>query len=337
MSDNPDPGPRRDSNWPRDPFAREEMFAWLLWAPIVVIGLLGALFLPALQFFRPGPKVVVYCAQDQVYAEQIFQKFQRQTGIRVLPVYDSEAVKTVGLANRLLAESRHPRADLFWGNEELRARQLARRGAFPATNGLAFFGYRSRRLVINTNRLNMASAPAGWQALTNPVWRGRVALSYPQFGTTATHFHALRQHWGEAAWRSWCRALAENKPLIVDGNSVVVKMVAAGEAVVGMTDSDDIAAAQREGAPVAALPLSPESLLIPNAIGLVAGGPNPGPAGEFYNFIQRPEVARKLVEARALEGVSPGEITQPLLKPDWEAILHDLEATVTVLNDLFLR
>jgi len=29
-----------------------------------------------------------------------FKDFEKQTGIKVLPVYDSEAVKTVGLANR---------------------------------------------------------------------------------------------------------------------------------------------------------------------------------------------------------------------------------------------
>ena len=78
----------------------------------------------------------------------------------------------------------------------------------------------------------------------------------PQFGTTATHFHALRQHWGDARWEAWCRALAANKPFLVDGNSVVVKMVGRGEAWIGLTDSDDIAAGQAEGLPIAALPMT---------------------------------------------------------------------------------
>ncbi|MEO6036036.1 MAG: hypothetical protein ABIQ35_12340, partial [Verrucomicrobiota bacterium] len=49
----------------------------------------------------PVKTVVVYTSQDQTYAEPIFQNFTKQTGIKVLPVYDSEAVKTVGLVNRL--------------------------------------------------------------------------------------------------------------------------------------------------------------------------------------------------------------------------------------------
>ena len=76
-------------------------------------------------------QVVVYAAQDQVYAEPIFESFTRETGIRVLPLFDSEAVKTVGLANRLLAEKSHPQCDVFWGNEEMRARQLGGAGYIP--------------------------------------------------------------------------------------------------------------------------------------------------------------------------------------------------------------
>src|SRR5256885_12959964 len=51
--------------------------------------------------------------------------------------YDSEAVKTVGLANRLLAERAHPQCDVFWSNEEMRTRQLAGQDVFCATNGWA--------------------------------------------------------------------------------------------------------------------------------------------------------------------------------------------------------
>ena len=96
-------------------------------------------------------QVVVYAAQDQVYAEPILREFEKETGIKVKAVYDSEAVKTVGLANRLLAERSHPQCDVFWGNEEMRTRQLAAQSVFRETNGWAAFGYRSRRIVINTN------------------------------------------------------------------------------------------------------------------------------------------------------------------------------------------
>ena len=282
-------------------------------------------------------QVIAYCAQDQVYAEPVLREFNRQTGLKARAVYDSEAVKTVGLANRLLAERQHPQCDVFWGNEELRTRQLAAQGVFRETNGWVAVGYRSRRIVLNTNRLALAAAPRSLLELTNETWRGKVALAYPQFGTTATHFHALRQHWGDTLWQAWCRALAANKPLLVDGNSVVVRMVGRGEAWLGLTDSDDVAAGQAENLPVAQLPMTDETLLIPNTIGVVCGAQHPDAAQQLFVYLQRPEVVGQLVTVHALEGVSPGEVTVPTLKVDWDALLRDLEGTTAKLNRIFLR
>lgn len=283
------------------------------------------------------PAVTVYCAQDQVYAEPLLAEFSRETGIRVRTVFDSEAVKTVGLANRLLAEGNHPQCDVFWGNEELRARQLEVRGVWRETNGWAAVGFRSRRIMVNTNLLPLATAPRSLIELTNAVWRGKVALAYPLFGTTVTHFLALRQEWGETAWESWCRALTANGSMVVDGNSVVARLVAKGEAWIGLTDSDDIAVVQREGAPVVALPLTDLDLLIPNTVAVVRGAPHPGPAQELFKWLQRPEVLDRLVTLHALEGASSSALVEQTLQPDWPKLVTELEAGTARLKEVFLR
>jgi len=283
----------------------------------------------------PGGSVVVYCAQDQVFAEPLLGQFGAQTGVKPLPVFDSEAVKTVGLANRLLAEKDHPQCDLFWANEELRVRQLAARGVFRSANGFVTFGYRSRRLVINTNRIALAAAPRSLLELTNVSWRGKVALAYPLFGTTATHFLALRQLWGDAPWQAWCRALQANQPLLVDGNSVVVKMVGQGEAWLGLTDSDDIAGAVHDGAPVTALPMTSEMLLIPNAIAITQAAPHPEAAEQLMTFLRQPAVVERLVRDGALEGAQAPPATG--LQVNWDALLSDLDSATATLKDIFLR
>jgi iron(III) transport system substrate-binding protein len=283
-----------------------------------------------------GAEVVVYAAQDQVYAEPILKDFEKQTGIRVRAIYDSEAVKTVGLANRLLAEQGHPRCDVFWGNEELRTRQLATRGVFRQTNGWTAFGFRSRRIAMAASATNLAP-PQSLLELTNAVHRGRVALAYPLFGTTATHLLALRQHWGESNWLAWCRALAANKPFIVDGNSMAAKFVARGEARIALTDSDDIAAENREGLRLTALPLTAEALLIPNTVAVIQNGPHPDPAQRLFEFLQSPEVGVRLVAVGALEGASAADVKGPTLKPDWDSLLRDLETATEQLNQIFRR
>ena len=332
----------KDRNWPKDEFGRSEATSQFLmisaWVSIALILIVVSLVF-RFQSSDSGSQsqVVAYCAQDQVYAEAVFKEFEKETGIKVKAVYDSEAVKTVGMANRLLAERSHPQCDVFWGNEEMRTRQLAAQDVFRETNGWAAFGYRSRRIVINTNRLSLAAAPGSLSDLTNDTWRGKVALAYPQFGTTATHFHALRQHWGEERWEAWCRALAANKPFLVDGNSMVVKVVGRGDAWVGLTDSDDVAGGQAEGLPVAPLPITEETLLIANTVGVVRGAPHPEVAQRLFEYLQQREVIEGLVKAGALEGASANSVPARTLKPEWGALVKDLESITAKLNEIFLR
>lgn len=327
------------SNWPKDAFARSEMSwqIWFLWS-IPILGLFAWLLfgLSTGGHHRSIESVTVYAAQDQVYAEPILNDFEAHTGIKVRAVYDSEATKTVAIANRLLAERDHPQCDVYWGNEELRTRQLASRNIFRETNGWAAFGHRSRRVVVRAS-LDGAAVPASLIELTNPIYRGKVALAYPLFGTTAAHFLALRQLWGESNWLAWCHALAANKPFLVDGNSVAVKFVARGEAVIGLTDSDDVAAEIREGAKVKALPISHETLLIPNTVAVVRNAPHPESAQRLFEYLRTQAVIERLVEACALEGALAGDVRTATLKPDWEAVLRDLDSATVTLQNIFLR
>ncbi|MFN7139411.1 MAG: extracellular solute-binding protein [Limisphaerales bacterium] len=278
--------------------------------------------------------VVVYTSQDQVYAESVFEGFKKHTGIDVRPVYDSEAVKTVGLVNRLLAEQNNPQCDVFWNNEELRTRQLERAGVLRETDPWAAFGYRKRQLVINTNQLNNPDVPRTLLGLTNSVARGKVAVAYPMFGTTSTHFLALRQMMGEAEWERWCRALVANKPFLVDGNSVVVKMVGTGQAWIGLTDSDDIKAAQREGMPVSAIDLEEHGFLIRNTVGVIRHAPRPQRAQAFFEFLQKDVVNKVLMEAGASEGSLTKDTVQRI---DWDELLRTQEAGVQRMKEIFLR
>src|SRR3954470_21462166 len=84
---------------------------------------------------RSGPSVVVYCAHDAVFADGILRDFERQTGIAVDVVYDTEATKSLGLINRLLIERSSPRCDVLWNNELLGTMQLAHEGVLEPYRG----------------------------------------------------------------------------------------------------------------------------------------------------------------------------------------------------------
>jgi iron(III) transport system substrate-binding protein len=300
------------------------------------------LLAPALQ----AASVVVYTSQDQVFAEPIFRKFAKETGIEVKAVYDSEAVKTVGLVNRLMAEKTRPRCDLFWNNEQLRTVQLAQAGVLD-TASITNFGHRQRQFVIRNGSVTNDALPYSLAALTNTAVRGKVALAYPLFGTTSSHFLALRERWGETKWEQWCRALAANQPLLVDGNSVVVKLVASGQALIGLTDSDDIRNGVSEGLKIMPMDLShDDGLSIRNSAALVAGGPNPADARRLLSFLTSTNTLQQLVKANALDPLAVMEggedycgcgSDDALIFAPWETIAEHQSENMETLKKIFLR
>ena len=74
-------------------------------------------------------EVTAYVSADRPFSEPIMQEYERQSGVRVNVVYDTEETKSTGLANRLLAEKGRPQADVFWSNEPVRTLMLKSRGA----------------------------------------------------------------------------------------------------------------------------------------------------------------------------------------------------------------
>ncbi len=317
----------------------------LLWifAPVLVAVFVWAVYLGSVAgVLVPGKRpVILYCAQDQVFAEPLLAEFTRTTGIRVRPVFDSEAVKTVGLANRLVAEKKSPRADVWWSNEELRTRQLAARGVF-GTNRIGAgetawiaFGARHRCLVWRPGQPPPGGPPASLVELTNTRWQGRVSLAFPLFGTTATHLLALRSQWGGETWNRWCTALAANKPFLEEGNSQVTARVARGEAWVGLTDSDDLAAARREGLDLAELPVHGDLLNIPNTVALVRPAGPDASARRLVDFLAGDAVRARLVEAGALDPAVRDD--GPSGPPDWARVLANLDVGTGELEGIFRR
>src|SRR5881392_1994883 len=77
-------------------------------------------------------RVVVYCAHDREFAEPILHDFAKETGLEVVPRWDTEANKSVGLYEDLVRERDRPRCDVHWNNEILATIRLERQGILQA-------------------------------------------------------------------------------------------------------------------------------------------------------------------------------------------------------------
>lgn len=259
------------------------------------------------------PRVVLYCAQDKEYAEQILADFTRETGIQVDIRCDTEAAKTVGLYEAIVREKQHPRCDLFWNNEVLNTIRLQQQGllepyACPAAESFPAwtrppertwqaFAARARILIVN-KRVPETERPRTLAALVEPRWKGKVVLAKPLFGTTATHMVCLWSSLGPERAREFLTKLAENAA-VLPGNKDVAMAVAEGRFEVGLTDTDDAIIEVQRGRPVEIIfpdQTTMGTLFLPNTLALIKGGPNPAHARKLYDYLLSPHVEAKLAQ-----------------------------------------
>jgi len=280
-------------------------------------------------------KVVVYTSVDQLYSEPILREFTETTGIRVLPVFDVEAAKTVGLVQRIMSESDRPRADVFWNSEFSQTLLLADRGllqtyrpgaatdvpaGMKSANGLwTAVGCRVRVLLANTRRVPPAAMPASVNDLLTAD-PSRVGLANPLFGTTATHAAALFAILGKEDAIRFFEKLVTRGVFMADGNSTVRDLVVDGRLDWGLTDSDDACQAIGAGAPVRMIfpdQDGPGTLLIPGTVAILAGAPHPREARELVEFLVSAATERQLIESGCVQlSVRQGGDRAPCLGTD---------------------
>ncbi len=297
-----------------------------------------------------GKEVTAYIALDQTFSEPLLEEFTQKTGITVRPVFDTEAVKTVGLVNRLIAEKDNPKCDVFWNNEIMHTIALKRQGLLdkyvsPSAKDIPVlykdpegtwtgFAARARVLLINRKHIPSASEmPQSIEAFRDPKYLGRMTIALPLFGTTATHAAALFSVWGPEKTKQWFIDVKKNNVLISPGNAQARNRVASGELAFCLTDTDDAVGAILDGKPVTMVFPDADglgTLVIPNTVALIKGAPHPGAAKKLIDYILSPEVEGKLAQSRSeqipvRDGLPTAGHVPPLssivqMKVDWEKV-----------------
>ncbi len=267
--------------------------------------------------YKDNDELIVYTSVDQHYSEPLFKAFEAATGISIRAVYDIEASKTTGMTNRLIAEASNPQADVFWSGETMQMHRLLQNGVLapyrppnlPASaralagDNWIEFGGRIRVLIVNTEKLGHGAAPDSILDLASDTWPGNeIAIAYPMFGTTATHAVALARIWGNTQTLDYFSRLKQRGVRYVAGNSSVRDLVVSGQALFGITDTDDACVAVARGHPVSVIVPDQQlnglgAFVIPNGVALIASGKNHRNAKTFIDYLTGPEVMSVLAKA----------------------------------------
>lgn len=264
--------------------------------------------------------VTVYVSTDRVFSEPVLQEYEQRSGVKVNAVYDTEETKSTGLANRLLAETARPQADVFWSNEPVRTLVLKSRDVLapyrsPSADGIPAalvdpdgywtgFSARMRVIVYNTKSVTSDEAPQSIFDLADPKWKGQVAIADPRFGSTSFHVAALYALAGDEKMDDFFRRLKANGVRVVDGNSLVRDLVARGDVKVGLTDTDDVNVAIEDGQPVAMVLPDRDGLgvpVMPNMVSLIANAPHPEEARKLIDYLLSADVEQQLATSEAVQ------------------------------------
>lgn len=263
--------------------------------------------------------LVVYCSHDSTYSEQILRDFERETGIRLIVRFDTEATKSIGLINLLITEREQPQCDVFWNNEVLGTMKLQRLGILEPYQGTGFdripdafkavdgswtgFAARLRVFIVNTEQI----APTR-EAIDERLKGAhshdlsRVAMAKPLFGTTLTQYSAWWHESGEESVKERHRSQRDRGLLEVNGNSVVKDLVAAGRCDFGWTDTDDFFLAVDDGRPVDMVPVRTDSgktICIPNSVAIIKGTKRLRLAQRLVDYLLSKEVETRLANSRS--------------------------------------
>jgi iron(III) transport system substrate-binding protein len=272
-------------------------------------------------------RVVLYCAQDQEFAEKSLTEFKQRTGIEVAPKYDTEKNKSVSLAIELFAEKGRPRCDVFWNNEFIHTVRLQKAGMLEPYDSPAAkpypdrykaadhtwyaFADRARILIVNTNLVKPEDRPKSLLDLTDARWKGHVVMAKPLFGTSATQAACLFSVLGADKAKEYYLGLKANGVQIAPGNKQVAEWVGEGrtatgqKVLVGVTDTDDALEEVKAGHPVEIIfpdrdrPKDDKmgTLFIPNTLCILKGSPNPDGARKLVDYLLSPEVEAQLAES----------------------------------------
>jgi len=283
-----------------------------------------------------GGTLTLYSARKEELMKPLVDAYERATGVKVTLLNAAPAE----LELRIEREASRPQADIFFttdaaGAERLRQKSLlqpyqspnaARVPAeFKATDG-AWTGMigRSRAIMYNTNLVKPEDAPKSVFELTDPKYRGRVAISAITEGGTKLWLASLLQERGEEFTVKYVNDLRANGLRVLANSTEVRKEVGGGGVAYGLVNHYYYVFEQKEGKPVGLIYPDQDqgqigTLVTPLAVSIVKGARNEEAARRFVDFALSAEGQAPLTTQEAefplVPGVGLGDANVPGVRP----------------------
>lgn len=243
---------------------------------------------------RKQREVVIYTSLNLKDSVPLAEAFEKKTGVRAqLWRASSEKVLqravTEARAGRFtcdILETNGPEMEALYREKMLETFFSPHftdlpAAAFPRHRHYVADRFNFFTIGYNTNLVKPEEVPNAYEDLVHPRWAGRVGLE----GSDVDWFGALVKSMGEAKGLAFFRKLAEAKPQIRSGHTLMAELVASGEIPLAATlYNHNVERLVVKGAPVKWKAITP-TFGRPNAIGLARRAPHPHAAMVFADFM----------------------------------------------------
>ncbi len=306
--------------------------------------------------------ITLYSGRAQAQVKPLLEEFTRETGLDVAVRYGASAE----LAAQIAEEGANSRADLFWSQDAGALGAVGRHGLFaPAPAEAAasidprfkaddgtWVGVtgRARVVVYNSEKVPSGDLPSTVFALTDPKWRGRLAVA-PTNGSFQAFVTAMRLQAGDDRTREWLRGIKANDPRIYESNDLIVRAVNDGQVDLGLVNHYYLF---QLGAEIGMDNLvarnhfttggDPGALINVAGVGILKSSEAQAEAGRLVSFLLSPPAQRHFAERNFEYPLLPGVPAWPSLTP-LEQIqspnidlsrLDELEGSLAMLREVGL-
>lgn len=277
--------------------------------------------------------ITVYSGRSEAQVQPLLKQFTAETGLKVSVRYGASAE----LAAQIAEEGASSRADLFWSQDAGALGAVGRQGLlapapaeaaavvdprFKAEDGtwVGITG-RARVVVYNSAKVPASELPASVFTLTDPKWKGRIAIA-PTNASFQAFVTAMRIQAGDARTREWLQGLKANEPKVYENNALIVRAVNDGQVDVGLANHYYLF---QLGAEIGMDKLvarnhftsggDPGALINVAGVAILRSSDAQAAAGRLVQFLLSPPAQRQFAEENFEYPLLPGVPAAPALTP----------------------
>jgi iron(III) transport system substrate-binding protein len=281
----------------------------------------------------------LYCSAQEEWCQIMEKSFEEATGIDVAMTRKSSGETFA----QIQAEASNPKGDVWWGGtgdphlqaaeedltepyvspmrDQLHPWAIAQaESAGDKTigiySGALGFGY-------NTDMLAKVGlpAPACWEDLTKPEYKGMVQIANPNSsGTAYTTLATMVQLFGEDGGFDYMKRLHANINQYTKSGSAPIKAAGAGETLIGIVFMHDAVAQTVAGFPVATVAPCEGTGYEIGSMSIIKGARNMEEAKKFYDWALSKEAQDLALQVNAFQVMSNVGAVKSDKAPDMAAI-----------------